>query len=177
MKQQTEAPFSDREDNTQDDTESVSKSQIKRDSKSLQILGKKLSALNAEQIATVPLNDKLLDAIELAHKLSNKRGALKRHYQYIGKLLRCIDAEPVLQAVQTIEQADSYNKQTFKQTEYWRDRILQQGDEAIDECCQQHPNMQRQEIRQIWRNHHLAPSDEKKIRFARQLFKKIAAAI
>lgn len=170
MKHQTEAPISE-SDIDEDDIEWVSKSQLKRDSKALQDLGKKLCAYNADQLAKVPLDDKLLDAIALAHKIANKRGALKRHFQFIGKLLRNIDVEPILQAVEAIEQADKLNKQHFKQLEYWRDRILELGDPAINEMCADKAQMDRQKLRQLWRNHNQAPTDEKKVKFARQLFK------
>lgn len=177
MKPQTEAPFSDCEVHTEDGVECISKTRLKLNSKSLQNLGKKLCTYNDDQLARIPLGEKILEAISLAHKLSNKRSALKRHYQYIGKLLRSIEAGPVVQAVEALEDASRFNKQAFKQSEYWRDRILEQGDKAIFECCQQYPYMERQDIRQLWRNHHLASCDEKKNRFARLLFKKIHAGL
>ena len=172
MKQQTEASIEDHDE----DIEWVSKSQLKRDSKSLQDLGKKLSTYNAEQLAKIPLDDQLLDAIALAHKLSNKRGALKRHFQFIGKLLRGIDAEPILQAVEAMEQADQFNKQKFKQIENWRDRILEEGEPAIHNCCDEHPNMDRQKLRQLYRNFSQA-NEDKKSRFSRQIFKEIHACL
>ncbi len=177
MKPQTEAQISEDRQEIEDEHELISKSQLKRDSKALQDLGKKLSSLNAEQLAKVPLDDSLKDAIALAHKLSNKRGALKRHFQFIGKLLRSIDVEPILQAVNRIEDSDNSNKLLFKKMEYWRDRIVAEGDPAINECCEQHSDMDRQKLRQLTRNLKQAPTDDKKARFARQIFKEIQASL
>ncbi len=174
MTHQTEAQISD-DQNDHDDQDWVSKSQLKRDSKDLQSLGKKLAAFNPDQLARVPLNDKMLDAIALAHKLSHKRGALKRHFQFIGKILRSLDVEPIITAVEAIENTDSSNKLIFKKLEYWRDRIVAEGDPAINECCEQNENMDRQKLRQLARNHKQAPSDEKKTRFARLIFKEVQA--
>lgn len=177
MKQQTEAQILDTPQDVENDEEWISKSQLKRDSKDLQKLGKKLAALSAEQLSRVPLNDKMIDAIELAHKLSHKRGALKRHFQFIGKILRSIDVEPIITAVERIEDADNSSKLLLKKLEYWRDRILAEGDIAINECCEQYTNMDRQKLRQLQRNYRQAPTDDKKARFARQIFKELQATI
>ena len=177
MKHQTEAQISHEPDQIEGDEDWVSKSQLKRDSKYLQNLGKKLASFSSEQLAKVPLDDKMLDAITLAHKLSNKRGALKRHFQFIGKVLRSIDVEPILAAVAAIEDTDNSSKLIFKKMEYWRDRIVAEGDSAINECCAQHKNMDRQKLRQLARNLKQAATDDKKTRFSRQIFKEIQAVL
>ena len=155
-----------------DELEWISKSQLKRDSKALQDLGKKLSEYNAEQLGRVPLEPNLLEAIQLAQKLGNKRGALKRQFQFIGKLLRGIDAEPIIEAVEAIEAAQANSVQHFKSLERWRDRILLDGDSAINDYCGEHPSADRQKIRQLYRNH-VQASEDKKTRFARMLFKEL----
>lgn len=177
MTQQTEAQNSSSTDQFNDDEDWISKSQLKRDSKDLQKLGKKLAALNPEQLAKVPLQDNMVDAIALAHKLSNKRGALKRHFQYIGKLLRATDVEPIIEVINRIEDTDNQNKLHFKKLEYWRDRILAEGDDAINACCDQHAAADRQKLRQLARNFRNAGNDEKKTRFARQIFKALQDSI
>lgn len=172
MSTETEAPIEESEE----EFELISKSQLKRESQALQDLGKKLCHLNAEQLAKIPIDDKLKEAIALAHRLVNKRSALKRHYQYIGKILRSEDAEPIFNAVEAIENRDQHNKQHFKELEYWRERILNEGDPAINDCCNKHPELDRQQLRQMWRNHKLA-RDEKKSQIARQLFRELQACI
>lgn len=172
MRTEEEAQIEDSEE----EFEIISKSQLKRESQALQELGKKISHYNADQLARIPLDDKLKDAIAVAHKLVNKRSALKRHYQYIGKLLRNVDVEPIQSAVDDIENAAQKNRQHFKQLEYWRERILDEGDNAINECCTQYPLLERQQLRQLWRNHQHA-KDEKKHHIARQLFRELQACI
>lgn len=167
----------DDEDSLEDAYDEVSKSQLKRDSKDLQRLGKQLTAYSDEKLGKVPLGEKLLDAILLAQKLSNKRGALKRHFQYIGKILRSIDVEPILAAMAKIEDSDNSQKLLFKKMEYWRDRIISEGDPAINDCCEQTPSMDRQRLRQLSRNYKQAASEDKKTRFARQIFKEIQACL
>jgi len=79
----------------------VSKSEIKRDAEDLKQLGEKLVNLTKANLTKVPLDDSLKDAIELAQRLQKE--ARRRQLQYIGKLLRSIDAEPIREALEKIE--------------------------------------------------------------------------
>jgi ribosome-associated protein len=172
MSKQPEAPFLNEDQHTDADHE-VSKSQLKRDSHALTDLGKKLCALNPQQLAKVPLNETLRDAIELAHRLTSKRGALKRHYQFIGKQLRSLDAQPILDAVAQFEEANSHSTQAFQKIERWRDRILNEGDTALQDYCAAYTSADRQKLRQICRNFQQTQDESKKTRFARALFKEL----
>lgn len=71
----------------------VSKSEIKRDAEALKKLGEKLVDLTKAKLEKIPLEEKLLEAIELAQRLQKE--ARRRQLQYIGKLLRNIDVEPL----------------------------------------------------------------------------------
>lgn len=177
MKHPSEAKFSDHENALEDDDDWISKSQLKRESKDIQLLGKKLGTLNPEQLSRVPLPENLIDALSLAHKIAHKHGAVKRQFQYIGKLLRSMDVEPIIQAVKDFEDADNSSKALFKKMEFWRDRIVTEGETAIDECCAQYPDMDRQKLRQLSRNHKNANTDAKRTRFARQIFQEIQACL
>jgi len=176
MKSTDEAEFDSPEQHG-DEIEWVSKSQLKRDSKALQDLGRQLAGYSPTQLAGIPLDEPIRDAIALAQKLHNKRGAQKRQFQFLGKLLRGVDVEPILEAVDRIENADRYDKIRFRLSEQWRERILAEGDPAIHALCAEYPALQRQALRQIRRNWQQAKTDEKKTRYARQLFREIAASI
>ena len=68
-----------------------SKSQRKRDATALQDLGEQLVKLTPAQLNHVPLADELLAAVRLARTIT-QRGGRKRQLQYIGKLMRQLDA-------------------------------------------------------------------------------------
>ena len=91
----------DWEDEDQEEIIWVSKSEIKRDAEDLKQLGEKLVNLTKANLTKVPLDDSLKDAIELAQRLQKE--ARRRQLQYIGKLLRSIDAEPIREALEKIE--------------------------------------------------------------------------
>lgn len=180
MKPQTEVlneELSDESELDDDQEHWISKSQLKRDSKDLQKLGKKLVSYTPAQLAKVPLDEKMQDAIHLAHKIANKRSASKRHFQFIGKLLRAIDVEPIFNAVSIIENDDQHNKLKFKKLEHWRDRIIDEGDVAINDCCNTHSQIDRQNLRQLGRNYRQAENDDKKTRISRQIFKLLRESI
>lgn len=75
-----------------------SKSSRKREAHALQKLGEELVALRPDDLARLPLPEGLLDAIAEARRLTS-RGAAARQRQYIGKLMRDIDVEPVRAAL------------------------------------------------------------------------------
>ena len=153
--------------------EYVSKSQLKRDSLELQELGKRLAALSEEHLARVPLDPPLLEAIGLAKRIHNKRSALKRHYQFIGKLLRARDPEPIRAALDEIEHEGRHSIRRHHRAERWRDRIVDEGTTAIDALIDENARADRQKLRQLWRNHQKAPDDAKRTQQARLLYKEI----
>jgi ribosome-associated protein len=71
-----------------------SKSARKREYIALQKLGEELITLNASDLDSLPLDDNLREAVLQARQMK-AHGALRRQKQYIGKLMRHIDPEPV----------------------------------------------------------------------------------
>lgn len=157
--------------------EYASKSQLKRDSLALQELGKRLAALSDEHLARIPLDAQLLEAIALAKRIRNKRSALKRHYQYIGKLLRARDSEPIREALDEIDHEGRDSIRRHHRAEHWRDRIVEEGNAAIDALLDEASAADRQKLRQLWRNHQKAPDDSKRVQQARLIYKEIFQAL
>ena len=160
-----------------DSVEYVSKSQLKRESHAIQDLGRRLAALPAEHLARIPLDPPVLEAIALAQRIRNKRSALKRQYQFLGKLLRARDTAPIIAALAEIEREGEKSTRQHHRAEHWRDRILDQGSDAIDAFVETAPLANRQKLRQLWRNHHQAASDGKRIQHSRQLYREIRQAL
>lgn len=157
--------------------EPVSKSQLKRESHAIQDLGKRLAALPPEQLARIPLDQPVLEAIALAHRIRNKRSALKRHYQFIGKLLRARDTEAIIAALSEIDNETQYSIRKHHRAEQWRDRIVEQGNEAIDALIAEVDNADRQKLRQLLRNYQHAASDAKRTQQSRLIYKEIRATL
>ncbi len=160
-----------------DENETPSKTQLKRESYAIRDLGKRLVALPAEQLARIPLDEPVREAIALAHQIQNKRSALKRHYQFLGKLLRARDTDPVFDALAEIDHASQHSIQLHHRAERWRDRIIEQGIDAIDALVAEITQADRQKLRQLWRNHQHPQSDAKRIQHSRLIYKEIKQSL
>ena len=78
-----------------------SKSAKKREYLALQKLGEELITLRESDLLGIPLDEDLLDAVKEARQIRS-RGALRRQKQYIGKLMRGGDVEPIREALARI---------------------------------------------------------------------------
>ena len=75
-----------------------SKSARKRDYLAVQKLGEELIRLKQSKLDQLPLDEELLEAVIEARQIK-AHGALRRQKQYIGKLMRNIDPEPIRTAL------------------------------------------------------------------------------
>ena len=135
-----------------------SKTSLKKKMHELQALGETLLELPAAKLATVPMPETLQDAVMLGRKM-NKFGALNRQKQFIGKLMRQLDAEPIRDALAAIAQEGLVEKQLHKCTEDWRDRLLSDGSSALEGFLKEFPECDRQQLRQIIKAHDKATSE------------------
>ena len=160
-----------------DENETVSKTQLKRESHAILDLGKRLVALPAEQLARIPLDEPVREAIALAHRIQNKRSALKRHYQFLGKLLRARDTDSIFDALAEIDHSSQHSVQLHHRAERWRDRVIEQGNDAIDALVAEITHTDRQKLRQLCRNHQNAQTDAKRIQHSRLIYKEIKQSL
>ncbi|MFT4651078.1 MAG: ribosome-associated protein [Polaribacter sp.] len=157
--------------------EIVSKTQLKRESIDIQKLGMRLTEMSAEKLSKIPLDEHVLAAIALAKKLKNERSALKRHYQFLGKLLRARETDLIIEAVRVIEEGNHGHIQRFHQAEMWRDEIIAKGNEAIESLVGQQSGADRQKLRQLSRNYASANSTERQTAIARLIYKEALLGI
>ena len=139
----------DWEDEDQEEIIWVSKSEIKRDAEDLKQLGEKLVNLTKANLTKVPLDDSLKDAIELAQRLQKE--ARRRQLQYIGKLLRSIDTEPIREALEKIENKHNQQQAMLHKLEILRDELVAKGDVALTDLLNEHPSADRQQLRNLVR--------------------------
>lgn len=100
-----------------------SKSALKRQAHELQRLGDELLALKPEQLASVPIDEKLRDAIELGRRIKS-REALRRQRQLIGKLMRDADAHAIREALDAASAGHRAEVALARAAEDWRERLL-----------------------------------------------------
>lgn len=136
--------------NTDETPERPTKSALKRQMTALQKIGEILVNLPETQLKKIPLENPLLDAILTARSLKSHE-AKRRQLQYIGKLMRNIDAEPIYIALDKVQNTSQQSKAQFHQMERWRDRLITEGDTALEKLLEHYPDADRQHIRQLIR--------------------------
>lgn len=152
------------------DEEIISKSQRKRDAEAAQQLGKDILGLSHDDQKSIDLPGNLSKALDDARRIK-KNSALKRQLQYIGKLMRHIEVEPIRE--QYLKLTNHYGKDVkeFHKLEKWRDRLLAEGDNALEELINEAPNTDRQHLRQLIRQSAKETKLNKPPKSAREIFK------
>ncbi|PIE23987.1 MAG: hypothetical protein CSA60_03665 [Neptuniibacter caesariensis] len=148
----------------------ASKTEAKRHMHALQHLGKRLTQLNKDQLDKLDLSDRLRSAIDEFHRIKS-HGAQKRHLQFIGKIMRTENTEDIENGIGLFEAGHQAHTQVFHKLERWRDRLISEGNSALQEYISEHPNADVQHIRQLIRNAQKEQKLEKPPASARKLFK------
>lgn len=134
-----------------DDENYISKTDLKKEARQLQEFASQLCQLSKAQRALLPEDDELKAAFVLADKIANKPDALRRHLQFMAKLLRDLDTEALQEAYQKIVSPHQDNDQKMRLLERMREHLLNNGDDAINSALEQHPMLERQKLRQLIR--------------------------
>jgi len=127
-----------------------SKSSLKRDAHALQQLGTRLVDLPESVWSMLKLPDSLIAALREARNL-HARGGRKRQLQFIGKLMRDIDPEPIQDYFERVQLRTRKLAQVHHDLEAWRDRMIEEGDPAVETYLEQHAQADRQHLRQLVR--------------------------
>ena len=171
MTKQPDEWLDDVPDNQEEEDEEiiwVSKSEIKRDAEELKRLGAELVDLGKNALEKIPLDEELLAAIELAQRI--KKEGRRRQLQLIGKMLRARDVDPIRQALDKLKNRHNQQVALFHKLEALRDRLIEQGDEAMNEVITLYPHADRQQLRSMIRNAQKEKAGNKPPKSARQIF-------
>lgn len=146
-----------------------SRGALKREAEALQQLGAQLVALSPERLREVPMPEELAAAVAEAQRIS-ARGGRRRQLQLIGKLMRRIDPEPIREALAHLENRSAAAIAGHHRAERWRERLLQ-DEEAVTEFLAEHPQADRQRLRQLIRGAQQEQTRGQPPRAFRELFR------
>jgi len=149
--------------------EIVSKSQRKWKMTAVQDMGAELVKLSRARLEKFDLPDNLLSAILEAQRLTS-HGAIRRQMQFIGKVMRDVDIEPIAEHLAAVRGESAAAKAEFHALERWRTRLIE-NDQALTEWLSQHPDCDAQQIRQLIRNARKEESEGKPPKSSRALFR------
>jgi len=147
----------------------ISKTQRKNEMLELQALGAALVELSDSQLAQFTLEPRLREAVDEAKRIKS-HGARKRQIQYIGRLMRDLDAEPIRAGLAAIEGGSAQATARHRRLEAWRERLLA-DDEALTEFAAEHPGSDLQALRALIRNARKEAKEQKPPRAYRELFR------
>ena len=137
----------------------------------LQALGAALVALPEAAVAAIAIPEDLAAAVREARRITSHEGR-RRQLQYIGKLMRDVDPEPVRRAL--AERAGQSAQARAQQIalERWRARLIE-DEGALTEFAAAHPGADLQALRALIRNARKEIAGSKPPRAQRELFRMI----
>lgn len=156
----------------EDPNEGPSKSELKRQMTERQKLAEVLAALSSDALKTIPLDEAIKAAIAETNKIKSFE-AIRRHKQYLGKLMRFLDEEELaaiqkrLDAIQGISKAETAKLHHLEQ---YRDRLVA-DDAAFTKLIEQFPDMDIQSMRTLIRNARREKEQNKPPKAYREIFR------
>lgn len=149
--------------------EGPSKTRRKKDMQALQDLGERLVSLTPERLARVPLPENLADAVREAQHIT-RHEARRRQFQYIGKLMRGVDPEPIEAQLEAF--AGTSKEEVARQHRIERLRLELLEDEGVlHRIAGTWPGAGLQHLRVLRRNAIKEKEQNKPPRAFRELFK------
>ena len=148
-----------------------SKTALKQQSHELQKLGEALAALPDERLAGLELPERLQDALAEYRRTRTHEGR-RRQLQYVGKLMREVDAGPLREAVAQAALGSARDTLLLHEAERWRDALLT-DDEALTRWLEAHADCDAQRLRSLVRaarREAALPPQQRNPRSHRELF-------
>lgn len=158
---------------------SPSRSQKRREALDVLALAERLVELPDGQLAAVAMPDDLRELVRDSRRITAQI-ARKRQLQFLAKAMRR-EEDDVLDAIRGA--LDKGRDQSRRETaelhrlEAWRERLLEDGDEALAELLDQYPAADRQLVRQLVRNARLEREKQRPPRAFRELFRVLRALV
>jgi ribosome-associated protein len=139
-----------RYDNSAMHDNAPSKTQRKQAMHELQALGAALVELRQGQLSSLELPEELAEAVVEAQRITSREGR-RRQLQYIGRLMRALDPEPIRAGLERIAGHSAEDSARHRRLEQWRTRLLE-DDAALTDFALAHPAVDLQALRTLIRN-------------------------
>lgn len=145
-----------------------SKTKAKEEVEALQDLGKRLVGVGNDRLKKLDIPESLLDAVLEAKRITS-HGALRRQMQYIGKLMRDVDTDPIQEMLDELDGISNKANARFHTLEKLRDRVIE--DEAVITTLKNdHPDLDVSALRTLRRNAIKEQTEQKPPKAYRAIF-------
>ncbi|MDO9394550.1 MAG: ribosome biogenesis factor YjgA [Methylotenera sp.] len=149
--------------------EPISKTKLKAEADAQQALGVRLSELPKDKLLKLDLPDAVITAV-LDTKKITANGAIRRHRQYLGRLMRDVDNAPILEQLARWDGKHTAENAYFHGLERWRDRMIADNN-VLSEFIALYPQVDIQQLRTLVRNAQKELEANKPPKSSRELFK------
>jgi ribosome-associated protein len=126
-----------------------SRNELKKTMQDLQELGEAVASLPVDRLDKLKIDERLRDAIDELRRTKSFEGK-RRQIQYIGKLMKHENPEPLREAVASFRVGSATDTLALHQAEYWRDQLLA-GDDALANWVKEYPATDVQQMRSLVR--------------------------
>ena len=133
---------------TTEGNERPSKGALKRQAEELQEVGEALIDLPDDVLDQLPLPEILRDAVTNARRFTS-HGARLRQRQYIGKLMRKVDAAPIRAAIDARQRDERLAARRLRRIETWRERLIDSPDIAVAQLKEELPAADADRVRTL----------------------------
>ncbi len=146
-----------------------SKTKLKADADAQQALGVRLCELPKDKLLKLNLPEDLFTAVRDSKKIT-ANGAIRRHRQYLGRLMRDIDTAPILEQLSRWDGKHTAENAYFHGLERWRDRMIADSN-VLSEFITLYPKTDIQQLRTLVRNAQKEAEANKPPKSSREIFK------
>ncbi len=134
-----------------ENSEPLSKTQRKQAMDDLQTLGAELVALPVDRVKKIDIPENLRDAVREAQRMLRSDEAKRRQMQYIGKLMRSVDVEPIRQALAQVRGESAGETAKLHRLERLRSELLE-NEKVLQEIVASYPGIDLQHLRSLRRS-------------------------
>jgi ribosome-associated protein len=135
---------------TEEDDIPLSKTKRKQAMDELQDLGEELVTLSTDRIKKITIPENLRDAVRAAQRMTRHDEARRRQMQYIGKLMRSVEVEPIRDALALVRGESASETAKLHRLEQLRTNLL--ADETVlHDVATRYPSIDLQHLRSLRR--------------------------
>jgi len=151
-----------------------SKTKKKQEMHELQKLGAALVQLSPAHLGRISLPDDLAQAVRDARRIRSHE-ARRRQVQFIGRLMRELDPEPIRAQLAVVEGGSAQARASHQRVEHWRARLME-DEGALTEFARECAGVDLQQLRALLRNARKEQAEGRPPRAYRELFRLIREA-
>jgi len=146
-----------------------SKTQRKQQMEDLQGLGEELVALSSDRVKKIEIPEILRDAVREAQRMTRPDEAKRRQMQYIGKLMRNVDVEPIRAALALVRGESAGETAKLHRLERLRTEFIA-DEKTLQEITALYPSVDMQHLRSLRRAALKEQEQNKPLRSYRAIF-------